>query len=418
MVNYSICKRDANSLSHLPRNFLQVSSEKSNNNNNSNEQGFLQILLFINKRPGSQEQIQAIRKSLNNLEKDYDYPFEFQVIDVQEQPYMAEHFKLIATPALLKIYPEPRQTLTGTDLIAKLEYWWPRWQRSIAEYWQTHNSQPQSKQVVNQKLSVSSIDCAAELMQMSDEIFRLKQEKEQLQAQLRFKDRIVAMLAHDLRNPLTAVSLALETLESTQKTVNSEFPRSSPTLMERLIKQARYQVRVIDRMITDILERPRGKSTQLQIQPEKLDLGALCREVIISFRDRLKSKDLHLKTDIPNDLPLVYADRERIRQVIVNLLDNAIKYTPKQGKIQVLILDRTTQKIQVTICDSGPGIPKENHGRIFEDSFRLKRDESQEGYGIGLALCQRIILSHYGKIWVESSPNNGSCFQFTLPVYR
>ena len=188
--------------------------------------------------------------------------------------------------------------------------------------------------------------------------------------------------------------------------------------MERLIKQARYQVRAIDRMITDILERPRGKSTQLQIQPEKLDLGALCSEVIISFRDRLKSKDLQLKTDIPNDLPLVYADRERIRQVIVNLLDNAIKYTPKQGQIQVLILDRTTQKIQVTICDSGPGIPKENHGRIFEDSFRLKRDESKEGYGIGLALCQRIILSHYGKIWVESNLRNGSCFKFTLPVYR
>lgn len=418
MVNYSICKRDTNSLSHLPRDFVQVSSEKSNNNN---EQGFLQILLFINKRPGSQEQIQAIRKSLNNLKIDYDYPFEFQVIDVEEQPYMAEHFKLIATPALLKIYPEPRQTLTGTDLIAKLEYWWPRWQRSIAEYWHTHNSQPQSKQVSDQKLSVSSIDCAVELMQMSDEIFRLKQEKEQLQAQLRFKDRIVAVLAHDLRNPLTAVSLALETLASTQKTANSansEFPRSSTTLMERLIKQALYQVRTIDRMITDILERPRGKSTELHIQPEKLDVGALCSEVIISFRDRLKSKDLQLKTDIPHDLPLVYADRERIRQVIVNLLDNAIKYTPKQGEVQVLILDRTTQKIQVTISDSGPGIPKENRNRIFEDSFRLKRDESQEGYGIGLALCQRIILSHYGKIWVDSSPNNGSCFHFTLPVYR
>ena len=415
MVNYSICRIDANSLSYLPRDFVQVSSEKSNNNH---EQGFLQILLFINKRPGSQEQIQAIRKSLKNLKKDNDYPFEFQVIDVEEKPYMAEHFKLIATPALLKIYPEPRQTLTGTDLIAKLEYWWPRWQRSIAEYWRINNSQPQSKQVVNQKLSVSSIDCAAELMKMSDEIFRLKQEKEQLQAQLRFKDRIVAMLAHDLRNPLAAVSLALETLESTQKTANSEFPRNSPTLIERLIKQARYQVSAIDRMITDILERPRGKSTQLQIQPEKLDLGALCSEVIISFRDRLKSKDLQLKTDIPNDLPLVYADRERIRQVIVNLLDNAIKYTPKQGQIQVLILDRTTQKIQVTICDSGPGIPRENHGRIFEDSFRLKRDESKEGYGIGLALCQRIILSHYGKIWVESNLRNGSCFKFTLPVYR
>ncbi len=412
MVNYSLPLRqqDTNSPSHLPRDFVKVSSEKSNNDE------FLQLLLFINKRPGSQEQIQAIRKSLSKLKT--DCPFEFNIIDVGEQPYMAEHFKLIATPALVKIHPEPKQTLTGTNLVAKLEYWWPRWQRSLKESRYNDSSQCESKQVIGDKLSASSISCAAELMQMSDEIFRLKREKVQLQAQLKFKDRIIAMLAHDLRNPLTAVSLALETLESTQKKAKSESVKSSPTLVERLIKQARYQVRVIDRMITDILERPRGKSTKLQIQPEKLDVGALCYEVKMQFRERLKSKKLQLITDIPSDIPLVYADRERIRQVIVNLLDNAIKYTPKEGEIQIIILDRTTQKVQVTICDSGPGIPKENRDLIFEDSFRLKRDESQEGYGIGLALCRRIILSHYGKIWVDSSANNGSCFHFTLPVYR
>ncbi|MCL2933447.1 MAG: histidine kinase [Trichodesmium sp. MAG_R03] len=412
MLNYSLPVRqqDTNSPSHLPRDFVQVSLEKSNN------EGFLQLLLFINKRPGSQEEIQAIRKSLSNLKT--DYPFEFNIIDVGEQPYMAEHFKLIATPALLKTHPEPKQTLTGTNLVAKLEYWWPRWQHSLVEYSQSYNSLPQSQKVISEKLSSSSINCTAELMQMSDEIFRLKQEKEQLQAQLKFKDRIIAMLAHDLRNPLTAISLALETLESTQKRAKNELTKSSPTFPQQLIRQARYQVRLIDRMITDILERPIGKSTKLQIQPDKLDLGALCLEVKLQFRDRLKSKDLQARTDIPSDLPLVYADGERIRQVIVNLLDNAIKYTPKEGEIQIIVLDRTTQKVQVTVCDSGPGIPKENRDRIFEDSFRLKRDESTEGYGIGLALCRRIILSHYGKIWVDSSPSNGSCFHFTLPIYR
>ncbi|MDJ0555747.1 MAG: histidine kinase [Microcoleaceae cyanobacterium MO_207.B10] len=416
MVNYSLPKQGINNLSQLPRDFVKVSLEKSNNNNN---QGFLQLLLFVNKRPTSQAQTQAIRKSLKKLKTNYN--FEFQVIDVGEQPYLAEHFKLIATPALLKIYPEPRQTLTGTDLVGKLEYWWPRWQRSLAEYWQNQESQSNSQQPSgSQQLSGNSINCAAELMQMSDEIFRLKRENEQMQAQLNFKDRIIAVLAHDLRNPLTAVSLALETLESTEKrtTTNGNCPRKTPTLKDRLIKQARYQVRVIDRMIKDILETPRSKATNLKIQPEKLDLGALCDEVIIQFRQRLKSKELNLRTDIPNDLSFIYADREKIRQVLVNLLDNAIKYTPPEGDIQVSILERTTQKVQVTICDSGPGIPEENCHRIFEDCFRLKRDESQSGYGIGLGLCQRIILAHYGKIWVDSSPQTGSCFHFTLPIYR
>ena len=117
-------------------------------------------------------------------------------------------------------------------------------------------------------------------------------------------------------------------------------------------------------------------------------------------------------------MPYVYADEDLVRQVIVNLLDNAMKYAPLEGKIQVSLLHRTTQKIQVTVCDDGPGIPEENRDRIFEDHFRLQRDEGKEGYGLGLSLCQRIVRAHYGRIWVDTSPRGGGCFHFTLPVYR
>jgi two-component system clock-associated histidine kinase SasA len=86
--------------------------------------------------------------------------------------------------------------------------------------------------------------------------------------------------------------------------------------------------------------------------------------------------------------------------------------------IQVSVLHRTTQKVQVSVCDNGPGIPDENQKHIFEDHFRLQRDEMKEGYGIGLSLCQRIIRAHQGQIWVDSAPSQGSCFHFTLPVYR
>ena len=80
------------------------------------------------------------------------------------------------------------------------------------------------------------------------------------------------------------------------------------------------------------------------------------------------------------------------------------------------MLHRTTQKVQVSVSDTGPGIPEATKETIFEGHFRLKRDENQEGYGLVLCLCRKIIRAHYGQIWVDSVPNEGSCFHFTLPV--
>ena len=149
-----------------------------------------------------------------------------------------------------------------------------------------------------------------------------------------------------------------------------------------------------------------------------VSLQVLCKEILEQYSNLFEDKSLILVIDIPQDIPLVYADEELIRQVIVNLLDNAIKYTPSGGKITVSILHRTTQKVQVSVCDTGPGIPEEKRERIFEGHFRLKRDQEKEGYGLGLSLCRKIIRAHYGQIWVDSVLNQGSCFQFTLPVCR
>lgn len=428
----------------------------------------LQLLLFVDKRPSSREQIRQVHSSLKQLRAEYD--FELQVIDVGEQPYLAEHFRLIATPALVKIHPEPRQTLAGMNLVAQLEHWWPHWQRSVEDYLDkvqhsearltptdacteaspeaaplleepnpsalvteisraaTVNLNPpgiatnQSAIVHPPQAAIQRVPGAiarsAELLQLADEVFRLKREKEELEHQLHFKDQILSMLAHDLRNPLTAASLALETLEMGYSAQDAAAARLTPALTAQLLKHARTQTRAIDHMITDILQAAKGANSELRIQPQKLNLGALCLDVLDYLREQLEAKSLHLKKDIPSDLPLVLADGERVRQVFINLLDNAIKYTPVGGTIEASILHRTTQKVQVTICDNGPGIPDENREQIFEERFRLQRDEAKDGYGIGLSLCQRIIRAHYGQIWVDSTLNQGSCFHFTLPVFR
>jgi two-component system, OmpR family, clock-associated histidine kinase SasA len=102
---------------------MQVSSEQP-----TSTEARLQLLLFVDERPSSRQQIQQIRRYLKQLQA--EYPFELQIVNVGEQPYLAEHFKLVATPALIKIYPEPRQILAGSNLIEQLSNWWLRWQQS------------------------------------------------------------------------------------------------------------------------------------------------------------------------------------------------------------------------------------------------------------------------------------------------
>ncbi|MEH2170266.1 MAG: histidine kinase [Nostoc sp.] len=398
----------------LKHDYMQVSQDQP-----TYSEAPLQLLLFVDGRPKSRQQVQRIRAYLKELQAEYS--FELQTIDVGQQPYLAEHFKLVATPALIKIHPEPRQVLAGSNIIAQLKNWWPRWQASLDAYLKLQEDLQEriddTVRATSPKSTIRSVAVSAELIRLSDEIFRLKQEKDNLQEQLQFKDRVIGMLAHDLRNPLTAAAIAIETLQSNYNLETGQFQRLKPSLTAHLLKQARNQTKIIDRMIADLLQVGRGKDTEFPILPQKVQLGKLCLDVLEELCDRYTAKSQEVETDIPNDLPYVYADPERIRQVLVNLLDNAIKYTPEGGKISIAGLHRTTQKVQFSIGDTGPGIPIENRDRIFENHFRLQRDEGTEGYGIGLCLCQRIVLAHYGQIWVDSAPNNGAWFHFTLPVY-
>ncbi|MDJ0615425.1 MAG: histidine kinase [Calothrix sp. MO_192.B10] len=379
----------------------------------------LQLLLFVDGRPKPRQQVQRIRNYLKELQATYD--FELQVIDVGQQPYMAEHFKLVATPALIKIQPEPRQILAGSNIITQLKIWWPRWQTAVEAYLKLHNNLPDGEErdrtILPKPSSISSVAVSAELMRLSDEIFRLKQEKEKLEEQLQFKDRVIAMLAHDLRNPLTAAAIAIDTLQSDYNAEGGVFSRLSPKMASHLLKQSRSQMRIMNRMIADMLQVGSSKDKEFPVQPEKMAIGKLCLDVLEELRHRYTAKSLTIEKDIPEDLPYVYADMERIRQVLINLLDNAIKYTPEGGTITISMLHRTTQKIQCSIGDTGPGIPEENRDRIFENRFRLERDAKKDGYGIGLSLCQRIIQAHYGQIWADNAANGGALFHFTLPVY-
>lgn len=371
------------------------------------EQNSLQLLLFVDDRCSSQKNVEQLKIYLHSLTKEYE--FYLEVIEIGKHPHLVEYFKLVATPALVKINPLPRHTLAGSDLTAQLQRWWHRWQNVLQQQHENEEPHSHSKSSILQTCIPSS-----ELIRLSDEIFRLKQEKEELKQQLEFKDQMLAMLAHDLRSPLTAASMAVETIEIARKHQN---PEKAAILQTQLCQQAKKQFKIMDKMINDLLQVSQSMNRELKILPIELKLSNLCDEILLNLQSKFQAKNLHLIKDIPQNLPCVYADPELMRQVFINLLENAIKYTPNNGQITLAIMHRTTQLIQVSISDTGKGIPKEKRELIFQGHFRLKRDEKTEGYGIGLALCRKVINAHNGQIWVDSNTIQGSCFHFTLPVY-
>ncbi|NEO87259.1 MAG: histidine kinase [Spirulina sp. SIO3F2] len=373
-----------------------------------NRPSCLRLLLFVDERSGSQQHTQQILDYLNYLEQ--EHLFELEVLEVGEHPDLAEHFRLIATPSLVRIYPQPKHVLAGGDLVAQLKRLWSQWQEDTAKM-----AQASEDRTSPTTMTLDIVSDPLEQIQLAEEIFRLKRENEELQEQLHFKNQILEMFVHDLRNPLTAASIAVETLKIAYQQPDFEKFRD---LFPQLYRQARAQFQLMNRMISDILQATKGQSGALQLQLHSVALGPLCQELLQQFTERIQNHRLNMIEDIPQDLPRVYADAELIRQVLTNLLDNAIKYTPPGGNITISLLHRTSQKIQVSIIDTGLGIPPEKQNHIFEGHFRLKRDAGIEGYGIGLSLCRQVVNAHYGRIWVNSVPQEGSAFHFTLPVCR
>ncbi len=372
----------------------------------SNLSTVLQLLLFVDDRYCSTPEYYKI---LNHLDKN-DLKSGLKIIDVSEQPGLAEHFKLVATPTLIKLSPAPRQVFTGYHIISELENWLPSWIEEAENNLQEDLSSESTLE------NVSDITQIQEMVRLADEVFRLRRQQQDLKEQLRFKEQAVSILAHDLRNPLTAANLALDTLAIARDPNDLRVAHLQPELMQKLVSRAKEQVMIVDRLISDILHLSQGAVVDIPIIPHRFNIDDLLNAVIQQLTEPFHRKKQQILTDIPQDLPPVYADIDRIRQVLINLLDNASKYTPSGGKIQVVALHRTSQKLQISVIDNGLAIPASDYDLIFQKYYRMERDESEDGYGLGLPLCKSIIRAHFGQIWVESSPR-GNSFHFTLPVY-
>ncbi|HVK62230.1 MAG TPA: HAMP domain-containing sensor histidine kinase [Bdellovibrionales bacterium] len=222
------------------------------------------------------------------------------------------------------------------------------------------------------------------------------------------RDELLAIVSHDLRNPIGAVtsyaSLLLE---------NGEFKNLNPNAQE-YVGAIRRSANVALRLISDLIDAEQIAQGKLQITIAPCDLIQIIRETIEAFRVDAFKKNIRLDADFPHDSIEIKGDGDRIRQILSNLIGNALKFTPEGGAVAVkATFDE--KEVLVSIRDSGPGIPEDERERIFERFAQLK-SKARNSLGLGLYISKTLVEAHHGRLWVDSKLGSGSTFYFTLPV--
>ena len=213
-------------------------------------------------------------------------------------------------------------------------------------------------------------------------------------------------MSHEFKNPLGNMRLSLAYVHDGSAGEINEKQRT-------VLKIAQKSTERLIRLVTDLLDLSKIEAGKMKLKKERVRIAAVADEVIASNNDELSAKKMVLVKEFSESAGSVWADRDKITEVIINLLSNAIKYTPAGGKI-TLSLSGTKKEVRFEISDSGPGIAKEDFQKLF-DKFERLTAEREEGTGLGLSITKDIIDLHRGRIWVESELGKGTKFIFTLP---
>ena len=374
--------------------FISIASFSTLQKNLLNDKKELKLLLVAARVHLSRGDLKEVVDYLNSDNGEFD--ISLQISDPTDQPELLELHRLVAIPALIKISPYPKQIFAGSNIHKQLKTWLPRWK--------------QERLVKNlginlQASKIEAIRTQKEIL-LEDELLVLRQENETLTNRIESQERLLRMVAHELRTPLTAATLAIQSQKLGQINLKK---------LQEVIKRRLEEIELLSQ---DLLEVGTTRWEAL-FNPQKIALGNITAEAILELEKFWRLRKIIIDTDIPSDLPTVFADQRRMRQVFLNLIENALKFSEDSGSIKITMLHKTNQWVEVTICDKGPGIPQNEQERIFLDKVRLPQTaEGTSGFGIGLSVCRRIVEVHGGRIWVVSEINEGSCFHFTVPVWQ
>jgi signal transduction histidine kinase len=228
---------------------------------------------------------------------------------------------------------------------------------------------------------------------------------EQTQRAVQVRDEVVAVVSHDLRNPLNALIMAATMAE--QRADDGALVRTRLVVIRRSAER-------MNRLIGDLLDVTRIDSGNLVLVREPLSVESLVDEAVQAQRALAESRGLTLRGEVPGGIPSIEGDRDRLFQVFANLMGNAVKFTPSGGSI-VVSASALDGRVRFAVADTGPGIPPEHLPHVF-DRFWQDRRTAGQGTGLGLSIVKGIVEAHGGEVGVWSAPGEGSTFTFTLPA--
>lgn len=225
------------------------------------------------------------------------------------------------------------------------------------------------------------------------------------------REDLTAMIYHDLRSPLANILSSVDMIAAS-------IPVSEKESTEPILKIAYQSLGRIQRLISSLLDLNRLEQNQPIGEQEAVQVSALFDEALEAVKPAADGHNQTMQVALAENLPAVFVDTDMIRRVLMNLMENAVKYTPPKGKITIGA-EREGQFVRIFVQDNGPGIPEADRERVFDKFTRLKNKNGPAGLGVGLAFCRLAVQGHGGKIWIEeAAPEKGSKFVFTLPVAK
>jgi two-component system, NtrC family, sensor histidine kinase KinB len=222
----------------------------------------------------------------------------------------------------------------------------------------------------------------------------------------RLKSEFVMTASHELRTPLTSIGMSVKLLlERTMEKLDEKD--------RQLLLAAHEDLQRLKTLVSNLLDLSRIEAGKMEMEFENISLHALCENAVGVLKSQIEAKGICLTMDLPQQLPLVKADANKMIWVLTNLISNALHYTESGGSIR-LSAEQLGLYVHVSVSDNGPGIPFEVQSKIFDKFVQIKSDKALGGTGLGLTICKEIVRAHGGTIWVDSTPGEGSTFTFTL----